>query len=179
MRTLIRKGETESARSAYYFAEHKFAYLGQIVVRACKDFGVDPQPVHEFLDYRDADPMSAIRAVGLLEWRLKGELTQEATANPEHKDTEPEEPPAENPQPSKVAAGDGAPTPADQVSPDADERPDDLIILKVVRKGWQVSESTLYRDIKSGKLKTWRKAGNRKHRVSEAAVKKSYVPWPT
>ncbi|MCZ6651720.1 MAG: hypothetical protein O7D91_01650 [Planctomycetota bacterium] len=88
MRELIIEGKVESARSAYFFSEFKFAYLTEIVVRACKGFGVDPQSVHEFLDYRDADPMSAIRAVGLLEWRLNGELTQEPTANLEPEDAE-------------------------------------------------------------------------------------------
>ncbi|MCH8969662.1 MAG: hypothetical protein IIA66_11165 [Planctomycetes bacterium] len=97
MRELIIEGKVESARSAYFFSEFKFAYLTEIVVRACKGFGVDPQSVHEFLDYRDADPMSAIRAVGLLEWRLNGELTQEPTANPEHEDAEHAEPPGEQP----------------------------------------------------------------------------------
>lgn len=108
MRELIIKGEVELARSAYYFSAFKFENLTGLVVRACKDFGVDPQPVHEFFEWRDADLEKAIRAVGLLEWRLKGELTREPTANPEPEEAEHEEPPAEDPQGAEVMTESGA-----------------------------------------------------------------------
>lgn len=77
-------------------------------------------------------------------------------------------------QASELAAADGAPTPADRVSPNADEIPDDLMYLSVVKKKYHVSQSTLDTHIKDKKLKCWRDKGGHKRIVSQAAVKLLY-----
>lgn len=74
--------------SPYFFLEDQFADLTEILGRACDDFGIESQPIHEFYHYQDADLKAAIRAVERLERRLRGEGIDLPTAHPESEGAE-------------------------------------------------------------------------------------------
>ncbi len=93
----------------------------------------------------------------------------------------PGEQPAEDPQPSKAAADEGGPTPADPGSDTDNEAPEDLMYLNVVCKRYVVSKKSLFRHIKSKdkKLKNWPELSGNKFRVSKAEVELLYEPRAT
>ena len=62
----------------------------------------------------------------------------------------------------QTCAGKGA-------SGNADERPGDLMYLSVVKQNYIISQRSLDRDIRSGKLKVWRAEPRAKRKVSKAA----------
>lgn len=53
--------------------------------------------------------------------------------------------------------------------------PDDLMFTNVVLDCYRVSKNQLHKDIKLGVLKSYRKLGSKKHRLSEKEVSKTYT----
>ena len=73
-----------------------------------------------------------------------------------------------------AAAGSSATSEAPLASGDADEKPDDLMYLSVVKQSYCVSQTTLDRHIKAKKLKAWCEKDETKRKVSKAAVELLY-----
>ena len=77
--------------------------------------------------------------------------------------------PAERQQGSESTAGEAGATQSGPDSDSGDKEPDDLMYLSVVKQNYIISQSSLDRDIRSGKLKAWRKKPRAKRKVSKTA----------
>lgn len=73
------------------------------------------------------------------------------------------------PKDSQDVDGNDASIPTATPSGKDDIQPDDLMYLSVVKQNYIISQSSLDRDIRSGKLKAWRKKPRAKRKVSKTA----------